>query len=258
VARADLPDRLMRLALSSAAAPGASFDELLEACAQRGLSALELESGHGDVLPAGLSLRNAAAARARAAAAGIHIAGLRLRSLDAEPGDPGFHDDLGALIPLALALDTPLLVPADRVVAAQRILGTTPAMAVLPAGPAALSALDALNASGQLASRLPLAWDADPGAGDVSAGAVELLAAVGPRLRHLRLHGGGPEASLQEGRGVGALMARLALAGFAGTIALAPSSPRYRVIWSAWLGRRGGWGCGSKADARELVNLETS
>ncbi|MFW6331581.1 MAG: hypothetical protein ACOC3J_07650 [Gemmatimonadota bacterium] len=28
-----------------------------------------------------------------------------------------------------------------------------------------------------------------------------------------------------------------------------------RVIWDAWLGRRGGWGCGSKVEDRTLVSL---
>lgn len=39
-----------------------------------------------------------------------------------------------------------------------------------------------------------------------------------------------PEGSAQEGLGVGSLMARLAVAGFGGTVALAPSSERYRVV----------------------------
>ena len=36
----------MRLALSSAAVPDATFDELLAACARRGFAAVELEVGH--------------------------------------------------------------------------------------------------------------------------------------------------------------------------------------------------------------------
>ena len=45
------------------------------------------------------------------------------------------------------------------------------------------------------------------------------------------------------------MMRELALAGYGGSLALAPSDQRYRVVWNAWLGRRGGWGCGSKAGA---------
>jgi hypothetical protein len=74
-------------------------------------------------------------------------------------------------------------------------------------------------------------------------------------LRYIRFIGGGPEAALQEGRGIGTLMGRLALAGYNGAVILAPSATRYRVAWESWLGRRGGWGCGSKSAAAELVHL---
>jgi hypothetical protein len=248
----------MRLALSSAAAPDASFDDLLEACARRGLHALELECGHGHLLdPGRASPGDAAHARARAAAAGIHIAGLRLPGGHEDPGGSGaLGADPGDLMAFALSLGAPLLIPAVRAVHAPRVLEAGKVMAVLPAGAAALPALDLLEGESRYSSRLPLAWDVDP-AQDLSA-AAELIARLGSRLRHVRLYGGGPESAAQEGRGVGALMARLALAGFTGTLALAPSSPRYRVAWSAWLGRRGGWGCGSTAEDRDLVTLETS
>ena len=36
---------------------------------------------------------------------------------------------------------------------------------------------------------------------------------------------------------------------------LAPSSTRYRVAWETWLGRRGGWGCGSSGE-RSLTALQ--
>ena len=42
---------------------------------------------------------------------------------------------------------------------------------------------------------------------------------------------------MHEGRGVGELMARLALSGFGGMVILAPSSPRFHVAWATWLGR---------------------
>jgi hypothetical protein len=60
----------------------------------------------------------------------------------------------------------------------------------------------------------------------------------------------------QEGQGIGALMARLTLAGYQGTLALAPSTSRYLYAWGAWLGRgTGGWGCGSKTADDSLVRL---
>lgn len=241
----------MRLGLSSAAAPDATFQELLSVCQARGLGCLELGAGHAHgVEPGSARPDQAGAERAEAERAGIHLAGVRLAAADLE-ADPG---DLAAF---ALSLGAPLLVPAGELGRAPRGLTTGLVRVVLPPGRAALAALDALDDDVRPASRLPLAWDADPAAGDVSVVAGEILARAGRRLRHLRLYGGGPEAAAQEGQGVGALLARLALSGFDGSLALAPSSARYRVVWSAWLGRRGGWGCGSKAEDRNLVTLET-
>src|SRR5690606_15891059 len=102
---------------------------------------------------------------------------------------------------------------------------------------------------------LGLGWEVDPGAEDVTGRITTVLRAAGPHLRHIRLLGGGPEAVQHEGRGIGALMARLALSGYDGPLALAPSTARYRTAWSAWLGRGGGWGCGSKASDPSLVQL---
>lgn len=82
-----------------------------------------------------------------------------------------------------------------------------------------------------------------------------MLITLCSRLRYIRFRGGGPEAAQQSGLGVGALMARLALARFAGPLVLAPSTPKYRYIWHAWLGRAGGWGCGSKQADASLVSL---
>ncbi|MGH7506725.1 MAG: hypothetical protein ACRELX_13785, partial [Longimicrobiales bacterium] len=69
---------MTRLGLSSAAAPDASLDELISACARRGLAALELREGdaHGIETDDGASSSSAAAAE-RAAAAGVTIVGYR-------------------------------------------------------------------------------------------------------------------------------------------------------------------------------------
>jgi sugar phosphate isomerase/epimerase len=239
----------MRLSLSSAAAPDASFHELLEVCARRGLTGLELEVGHGhglDVSPGWAD--RATVARDAAAATGIRIAGLRLSPADLE-ADPG---DLAAL---SLSLGAPLLVPAAAVESAPRGITSGLVRVILPSGPAAIEAFDRLDRGVRPAARLALALDVDPTIGDGATFAAEVLDRSGGRLRHIRLNGSGPEAVMHEGRGIGALLARLALSGFDGTLALAPSSSRYSVIWSAWLGRRGGWGCGSKTADRELVAL---
>jgi hypothetical protein len=249
----------MRLGLSSAAAPDASLDELMEGCVRRGLVALELESGHDHGLGPGASAaRDASEARARATAAGIMIAGYRLAT-PAAPGSlaPQEMPDMGDIVTLGLCLGAPLLAEPRTALdlAAACVPGGSHVMAVLPAGDEAVTALDTLAAAGPAGRGIDVAWDLDPGAGDVSDVAAEVLARAGGRLRHVRLLGGGPESTAQEGRGVGSVMVRLTLAGFAGTVALAPSSPRHRVIWSAWLGRRGGWGCGSKEENRDFVRL---
>jgi hypothetical protein len=259
----------MRLGLSSAAAPDASLEELIAACHRRGLQALELEVGHGHLLDpragsASQAARQAAEARSRVAAAGISLAGLRLSEIDRDA--PDLDDDAPAgrdagvaptdLVAFVRSLGAPLLVPASTVLKAPHLLDHGGLTTVLPPGEGALTALDALDRQGPHRAT-PLAWDVDPSRADMTAIALDLLKRAGPRLSHLRLFGGGPEAVGQEGRGIGGLMARLALAGFGGTLALAPTSSTYRVAWSVWLGRRGGWGCGSAAQDRTLVSLES-
>jgi hypothetical protein len=241
----------MRLGLSSAAAPGATLDELLGACGRLGLSALELTAGHAHGIDPGDDgperADRAAGARDRAAAVGVAIAAFRL------DGSPA-----GGLTDFALALGASILVPyASAPALAVRVPDGVEVMAVLPGDSDPLASLDRLDAGHFDAPLLPVAWDADPASGFVTTAAAALLDRAGPRLRHIGLLGGGPEVGAQEGRGVGALMARIALSGFTGTVALAPSSERYRVAWGAWLGRRRGWGCGSRAEDRDLVTLGT-
>lgn len=255
----------MRLALSSAAAPKASFGELLDAATRRDFVAVELVEGHGHGLDPGLTdPRDAADAVRRAAAVGIGIAAYRIVVV------PERDDATPSLWALGSALDAPILVPVQdddrRVDAAARRAARTvtelesqgvDAMPVLPAGPTALRAASLLAselAPGDGGPRR-IAWDADPAAGDVARTGSALLAFPDVRLELIGLRGGGPEAAEQEGRGVGSLMARLAMDGFAGTVSLSPSSERYRVIWDAWLRRRRGWGCGSTSEDRTLVTL---
>jgi hypothetical protein len=76
-----------------------------------------------------------------------------------------------------------------------------------------------------------------------------------PVVDHITLRGGGPEAAQFEGRGIGALMARLALMNYQGVLALAPSSPAVLPVWRTWLTRGRNWGCGSKTADPSLVQL---
>jgi hypothetical protein len=249
----------MRIGLSSAAAPDASLDELFDACTRRGLPALELEAGHGHGLDVGDPVAaNAVEAGVRAAASGVLLSGYRVAHGDGV--DPDVRgSDVEGMTSFALRLGTPLIMPVDLALSLTRsqVADGVHLLVALPPGAAAAATLDRLDAAGPVGAAMSVAWDVDPANSDVSLLAPEIMARAGWRLRHIRLLGGGPEGAAQEGRGVGSLMARLALAGFGGTVALAPSSDRYRVVWGAWLGRRGGWGCGSVAEERSLVSLVT-
>lgn len=234
----------MRLGLSSAAAPDASLDELLEICARRGLAELELRDGDGHGVAGGSGGLAGDTLGSRARAAGVAIRAFR--SGDAEA-------DL-RLAPVAAAVRATLLVDgradlASRIARAHRLASRGAAVAVVVADGASLGELS------RTASRVQVAWDVDASVvQDLGVLAEVMLREGGERLCHVRILGGGPEAVLHEGRGVGEMMTRLALAGYQGSLVLAPSSPRYRVAWQNWLGRRG-WGCGSgTADAR-LVSL---
>jgi hypothetical protein len=237
----------MRLGLSSAAAPDASLDELLAACALRGLTALELreEDAHGvNGAPGGI---DGAEAQRRARAAGVVITGFR----SAAAGE-----DL-ALARLAAAAGAPVLVAGGCCVTARgdraaelAAVGADVIVTLQGAIPAEL--LERVSAC-----RCELGWDVDVDAGRVGTTAARLIAGLGRRLTHILIPGGGPENVMREGRGLGELMGVLALAGYAGTIIMAPSSTRYRMVWQSWLGRRGGTGCGSKQEDPSLVHLES-
>jgi hypothetical protein len=231
----------MRLGISSATAPDASFDELLSACVQRGLGALELRAGHGHGLSAVAGEVLAADARERAAEAHIVIAGFRTDDATDAP----------ALAALSRALAAPVIVDGS-VFVEQRI---ERALAIVAAGGDAVVA--ARGAAREWAEHVQTGtgyvWDADPLTSDVATDLEHVLAGALPHA--IGLQGGGPESAMHEGRGVGALMGRLALAGYRGPLILAPSSTRYRVAWETWLGRRGGWGCGSSGE-RSLTALQ--
>lgn len=98
-------------------------------------------------------------------------------------------------------------------------------------------------------------WEVEPAEYDASA-LDEVLSITGPYLAHVRLLGGGPEP---ENGVAGEVMTRLTLHGYSGTIALAPSSPKYEDLWARWLLQKRGWGCGTaaeKAARREAVQAK--
>ncbi|MCL4290952.1 MAG: hypothetical protein KJ051_11855 [Thermoleophilia bacterium] len=233
----------MRLGLSSAAAPDASLEDLLEACGRRGLAALELRDGDAHGLEPRDTARAQDAARS-AAAAGVALAGYRTAGDASDAALAGLSVALGAPV----LLDEPAGV-AGRVERAAEITRLGGSAAVVVGGQTAAEDGALVAALG-----IEVAWDADPAAGPVGEQVGALLARVDQRLALIRLAGGGPEALGQAGQGIGELMGRLALSGYDGAVVLAPTSSRYRVAWQTWLGRGGGWGCGSKAAALPLVS----
>lgn len=228
------------LGLSSAAAPDAALEELVEIAGRRGFGAIELRKGdaHG-VTPADEATW---IATGPAPAAGIRITGYRTAGAGHER----------ALARLSRALGAPVIVDGsdgmvERVDRARRLAAAGADVAVVLRGEQAGD--DAALAAW---AGLALAWDADPRDGSLGERVGSLLRRHAGRLRHIRLLGGGPEAALQDGAGLGEMMRCLALEGYAGTLVLAPSTTRYRVAWRNWLGRRGGWGCGSGSGTADL------
>lgn len=234
----------MRLGLSSAAAPGASFDELLAICKRRGFAALELREQDAHGVDRDCAFEAAVHAQA-AEAAGVAITGFRASNDGSELRLARLGEALGSTV---LIDARPDMRGAIERAAALGSAGARMGLALNGAEPDADLAQLAL-------ADFEIAWDADPAHGELGARAARLLDVFGRRLRHVQVIGGGPESAMNEGRGVGEVMARLALAGYDGAVLLAPSAARYRVAWDTWLGRRGGWGCGSKAFDASLVRL---
>lgn len=222
----------MQLGLSSEAAADAPVAELVTACVRRGLSALELVLGH-DIGPDEVLAADQAAHDIDVWLSGIVMDGC---------------PDARALAALSRAADAPIIVRGDadleiRIACAHSIIEEGGTALPLVSGPPD-SWLSRITAAG-----LDFAWQVDDTCSDPAAAAERIL--QNRMLAYVRLAGGGPEVSMQDERGIGALMRVLALNGYTGPLVITPSSQRYRVAWAAWLGRRGGWGCGSKAAASE-------
>jgi hypothetical protein len=240
----------MRLSLSAAAIPEADLAGLLEACERRGLGGLELVVGEGRVP----DLRGAAAAApgwaAALAAAGIELTGIHVAdpAAAASAAAARLSGALGApvIAPLSTTIGTPLPVLLE-------VYGNEGGRLLLCHRPDPKLAAGLRRALDLLAEpRVGLAWEIAPGQDDPTAVA-RLVETEAGRLEYVRLRGGGPEAAGQTGLGVGPLMASLARARYAGPLVLLPSTPAYRRAWGAWLGRGGGWGCGSRSPGAPLA-----
>jgi hypothetical protein len=216
----------MQLGISSAADPTATADELVDACLRRGLSGLELRHGDRAARPDGI-----AAALGRCTGEAVQVVALLV---DVGTDHTAHRTPLiGSGVPVMLRSASGARAALDA--AAELRAAGSNALPLLQ-GPA--------DEWLQYVGDHPFAWQVDDSVTDPAADAARILTKRA-RLAYLRLVGGGPETALQHDRGIGPLMRRLALAGYAGPLVVSPSSSRYRIAWSVWLGRRGGWGCGS-------------
>lgn len=255
---------MMQTGVSSEVVPAASLAELLTGATRHGLSVLELRAGDGHGVSASVALEADALARVLDLMRGSPVTISSYR----DNGTESAHE----LVMLARALSASILIDgaeslAKKLSRAQQLRSEDDGIA---AGNAAGSAAD--DAAGiavvvrgidAVADALAItraghavSWDARPSDEQLGTQAAAMLNACGDALCQVRIAGGGPESTLHEGRGIGALMARLALAGYAGTVIIAPSSPSYHLLWEQWLGKRPGWGCGSHASDPSLVTLE--
>jgi hypothetical protein len=224
------------------AAPGMEPEALLDACTRRGLAGVELAAG----ADAGDLARWCAAADER----GLTVASLAAPDL-AAAGDE-------TLVRTAAAHGVPVTVPGTAALAGLgEVAGRYAAASgtlLLAHGTRQAAAAALLEAAEEAGDAVALAWEVHPDS-DPRGCASAVVAAAGPRLRLVRLYGGGPEAHAQTGLGLGTLMGRLALARYGGPIVLSPSRPEFRTAWKHWLQVGRGWGCGSRTADDSLVTL---
>jgi hypothetical protein len=229
----------MRLAISSQALPGADLRSLVEGCRRRGLGGVEISAGEGINLAALLAARSFLGGPDP-----VEIVACRMADAAAAY--------LSASARLAGALGVPIVAPAHEVEPDR--LRRASAHFQKAGGELLLSARAQVDAVAELtrlieevdAPSLGIALDVRPAREDLSK-IGDVLEAAGPRLRLIRLHGGGPEGASQTGMGIGTLMARLAFRRYEHPIVLTPSRPDFRRVWAMWLGHAGGWGCGSRS-----------
>lgn len=227
----------MKLALSSEALPGSTPAELARACASRGLAGVELVL---DVVPTAAQVEAWRAGAVPVVA--LHVETLALASAP-------------ELAAIAGKLEVPVAAPPG-------VVGETEAAELARAYAAAGATLllgvrtraeDVRSVAGLVervgAGSLGLVWDVRPFDDDL--GLADIVWREGtPHILYIRLRGGGPEQREQDGRGLGGLFVHLALAGYPGVVAMAPSEPARVDAWREWARTSSSSGCGSRAHSR--------
>lgn len=230
----------MKLLLSSDAAPAASMAELTTACRRRSLAGLELRLGaehrhgvNGTLCPPRERANAPCLPEEHAPVEWLYLppaTSLAMRTIWASGA---YRMGAGLILP------TPVtdLLPAIRCAFAH---GTDPA--------------EAKNAV-RWARRYHAKTCWEVALGTHCADTLEaVLDATSDRLAHVRLFGAGPEAQTAEATGANPLWQALALRGYTGTVALAPSPAADLRTWNQWLFESRGWGCNTAANKKDRVS----
>ncbi|MCZ7682955.1 MAG: DUF2249 domain-containing protein [Sandaracinaceae bacterium] len=227
----------MKLALSSEALPGSTPAELARACASRGLAGVELVL---DVVPTAAQVEAWRAGAVPVVA--LHVETLALASAP-------------ELAAIAGKLEVPVAAP--------------PGWSVRPrprswrerTPPRARRSCSGCGRGPKTSDRWRGSSSGSGRARWVSCGtfARSTTTSASPTSSGERAHltsctsvsrGGGPEQREQDGRGLGGLFVHLALAGYPGVVAMAPSEPARVDAWREWARTSSSSGCGSRAHSR--------
>lgn len=222
----------MRLALSTTALPGRSPADVARACGPRGLAGIEISVEEVPAVDEARAWRELSAP----------VVALRAETL-AVAASPELARIAGLLE--APVVTPPGLLSPDGVAALAPAYATQGATLLL----GARTRLDEVRRAAELVERhgggaLGIAWEIRP-LEDELACTGELLRLADPHLLHVRLHGGGPEQKQHDGRGIGDVFVQLALARYAGAVALAPTDASQHALWERWAEGSRPAGCGS-------------
>jgi hypothetical protein len=230
----------MQLALSSAAVPHASIDTLRSAARRRDLKALELLLGAGHGHGVGMPSKSPSSVNRRAiptkgesppvqwllaskrpTITDLLYWGRQAALLDAGLLLQGTVPESPLGLPLALVHGTDL-EEAQRAAAWARMHNARTGWTV------------------ELGQRTPEQF-------------ADVLEATASTLAHVRLLGAGPEAQSvgPDSLGAGTVLKELALKGYSGTVALAPSANGVTADWHEWLFEERGWGCNTAAKKKD-------
>lgn len=226
----------MRLAISRSAAPSLSLAQLSDLARRRGLDGVEIGARDLD----GLS---------RAAP----IAGVYVESADAAASEATARVAADAGVPVVAARGA---VPTSAIPKLDELYARVGGALCVTHGTDAEEAAELVSSiAAAEASHVFTAWEVQPTKEDLGDSAAVLLVA-GETLRYIRLRGGGPEHAAQDGAGVGELFSSVALAGYAGTIAMTPSAAEHVAAWERWLERSAKSGCGSARAEPADISLD--